>query len=434
MPASGSPESIRISNHAGLRRRSADLLQQDDPSPVYTVIGPTANEENSEGFFGSSSAGTFMQNVSIMVEQRLGGNTADTSRFLQAPGNPPTQSLFTQDRASYHSHEETSLPLRKTADELMRVYWENFHPLFPVLDEQQMQSDYERLFIGQDEIPDQSSLLCLINAVFAVSSQLNPSIAPEARARAAGQYYARAQGLLDVFQKGSVRTVQALLLLSMYCQSSSNAHQCWIFMGLAIRFAQGLGLHLSVTSEQETDIRVRELLRRVWHGCVLLDQVVASTCGRPCGIGTRNSVFVPLPSAIGNGEAPIIDFFNHSVKLCRILHETVYALCSPYVSQVQSLDELYEHYFGHNPNDPVKPSVFDIERDLKRWLESMPDYLKLDVSRQITNSDDASRQTALLRRLSVVLQQQYNSLHCRAQHECIATDFLQLPPRPSTAP
>jgi hypothetical protein len=251
---------------------------------VYTVIGPTVNEENSEGFFGSSSAGTFMQNVSVMVEQRLRGNTAETSRFLQAPGNQHTQTLFAQDQSSGHNYEETSLPLRKTADKLMRVYWEIFHPLFPVLDEQQIREDYERLWTGEGDIPDQRSLLCLINAVFAVSSQLNPNVTPQDRARAAGQHYARAQGLLDVFQKGSVRTVQTLLLLSMYCQSSSNAHQCWIFMGLAIRFAQGLGLHLPLTSERETDIRIREVLRRVWHGCVLLDQVVASTCGRPCGI------------------------------------------------------------------------------------------------------------------------------------------------------
>ena len=415
MPASDSPESIRrLSNHGNQRRLSADAAQPDDSSPVYTVIGPTANEENSEGFFGSSSAGTFMQNVSIMVEQRLRGNVIGSSRFLQAPSDQHTQSLFPHHQPSENSYEEASLPLRRTADELMHVYWEIFHPLFAVLDEREVREDFERLWKSQDDVPDQRSFLCLINAVFAVSSQLNPNVAPQDRARAAGQYYARAQGLLDVFQKGSVRTVQALLLLSMYCQSNSNAHQCWIFMGLAIRFAQGMGLHLPVTSEQETDVRARELLRRVWHGCVLLDQVVASTCGRPCGIGTRNSAFVPLPSAIDNGEdAAIIDFFNHSVKLCRILHETVYALCSPYVSRVQSLDELYDHYFGHNPNDPIKPSVFDIERDLKRWRECIPAYLNLDVLRRSTNDDDATRRPALLRRLSVVLQQQYDSLYCR---------------------
>jgi hypothetical protein len=301
-----------------------------------------------------------------------------------------------------------SLPLRRTADELMRVYWEVFHPLFPILDKQQMQEDYQHLWTGQDEIQDQRSFLCLVNAVFAISTQLNPNTAPQDRAGVADKYYNRAQSLLDVFQKSSVRIVQALLLLSMYCQSSSNAHQCWIFMGLAIRFAQGLGLHLPDASEHETDVCMRELLRRVWHGCVLLDQIVASTCGRPCGIGARNSVAVPLPSSNDMAEpAATIDFFNHSIKLCRILHETIYALCSPLVSRVQSLDELYDHYFGHNPHDPSKPSVFDVERDLKRWREGMPDYLKLDAPSQNLNNDNASRQSAQLHRLAVVLQQQY---------------------------
>jgi hypothetical protein len=294
-----------------------------------------------------------------------------------------------------------------------------------------MQEEYERLWTGQDEIQDQRSLLCLVNAVFAVSTQLNPNTAPQDRARLAAQYYTRAQNLLDVFQKGSIQNVQALLLLSMYCQSSNNAHQCWIFMGLAIRFAQGLGLHLPDASERETDIRMRELLRRVWHCCVLLDQIVASTCGRPCGIGIRNSAAVPLPSSSEMAEpTAIIDFFNHSIKLCRILHETVYALCSPLVSQVQSLDELYDHYFGYNPHDPSKPSVFDVERNLKQWRESIPDYLKLNNSGQTANNDNESHSTALHHRLAVVLQQQYDSFTIAMCHNHASQLTLsQLPPR-----
>lgn len=427
LPNGGYPEFIRGADRVGLHRPSVDLSQRSDPSPVYTVIGPTANEENSEGFFGSSSAGTFMQNVSIMVEQRLHGNKTSTSRFLLAPGDQRIRPFYAQHQSADFDHEAITLPLRRTADELMHVYWEFFHPLFPVLDERQMEEEYERLWTGNDEIDDPKSLLCLVNAVFAVSCQLNPNITPQDRARLAAQYYARAQSLLDVFQKGSsLRIVQALLLLSMYCQSSNNAHQCWIFMGLAIRFAQGMGLHLPDASERETDLRMRELLRRVWHCCVLLDQIVASTCGRPCGIGIRNSAFVPLPSSSEMTEpTAIIDFFNHSIKLCRILHETVYALCSPMVSRVQSLDELYEHYFGYNPQDSSKPSVFDVERNLKRWRESIPDYLKLNNSGQSSDADNGRHSMALHHRLAVVLQQQYDSFHhCRAPSTHISTDAV----------
>lgn len=43
-------------------------------------------------------------------------------------------------------------------------------------------------------------------------------------------------------------------------------------MGAAVRTAQSLGLHLPETSAEVEDERERELWRRVWYGCVLMDR------------------------------------------------------------------------------------------------------------------------------------------------------------------
>lgn len=259
----------------------------EDSSPIYTVIGPTERGPSKEGFFGSTSAGTFMQNVSLVVEQRLNGSATPSISFLSAPDNVhcarSVRISTSSDQTATIDKAQICLPLRKTADELLQVYWQLHHPTFPILDREEVQIDYERLWTDVDDIRDLRSFLCLINAMFALSSQLNPSTSPSDRARIAAPYFNRAQDLLDVFQKGCLRSAQTLLLLCMYCQSSSNAHQCWAFMGLAIRACQSLGLHVAHTSEREPDGRRREMLRRVWHGCVMLDQIVSSVSGRPCG-------------------------------------------------------------------------------------------------------------------------------------------------------
>jgi hypothetical protein len=46
--------------------------------------------------------------------------------------------------------------------------------------------------------------------------------------------------------------------------------------GLATRFAESLELHLPETSANAPSVGQRESLRRVWHGCILLDRYVAS--------------------------------------------------------------------------------------------------------------------------------------------------------------
>ena len=247
-----------------------------EPSPVYTVIGPVASEENHEGYFGSSSAGTFMQNITAMVEHRLRGSANTPRQFLHQPEGQRMKSFFPPSDGRKPEDEEITLPLRRTADELMHVYWEVLHPTYPVLDPEKIRNEYESLWTNEYDIPDQRQMMCLVNAMFAIAAQLSPNTPSAGRSRIGAQYYHRARSLLDVFEKGSLRTVQALLLLSMYTLSSSDAHQCWILIGLAIRMAQGLGLHLCDSSERAPDPRTRELLRRVWHGCVLLDQIVAS--------------------------------------------------------------------------------------------------------------------------------------------------------------
>ncbi len=59
-------------------------------------------------------------------------------------------------------------------------------------------------------------------------------------------FYARAKSLLsfDMLGRGSIGLVQALLLMGQYLQSTESSGLCWNVVGLAIRVAQRIGLHL----------------------------------------------------------------------------------------------------------------------------------------------------------------------------------------------
>lgn len=72
---------------------------------------------------------------------------------------------------------------------------------------------------------------------------------------------------------GSIQVVQALMLMAQYLQTLTLSNKCWVVVGMAIRVAQGIALHLDVAGESQAR---REERRRTWYACVLLDRQVLS--------------------------------------------------------------------------------------------------------------------------------------------------------------
>jgi Fungal specific transcription factor domain len=175
---------------------------------------------------------------------------------------------------------EYELPSRRTADNLLRIYWESVYPIFPFVDRQEFETIYANIWSGAPSESDESLHICTLNVVFALASQYSETITSNDHPPTAGKFFDRAQDLLnlDLWSQGSVELIQCLLLMAQYLQSANSLHQCWMVGGLATRMAEGLGLHLPEMSEQASSTREREHLRVIWHGCVLLDRYVAQLC------------------------------------------------------------------------------------------------------------------------------------------------------------
>lgn len=133
---------------------------------------------------------------------------------------------------------------------------------------------YDANWAGEPCESDESLMMCTLNVVFALASQLSETLPPKDREPTGRRYFERAQELLtlDLWDLGSLQLVQCLLLMSRYLQSTDAAHPAWTITGLTIRMAEGLGLHLPETSAAIQNLSQRELVRRVWHGCVLMDR------------------------------------------------------------------------------------------------------------------------------------------------------------------
>jgi hypothetical protein len=64
--------------------------------------------------------------------------------------------------------------------------------------------------------------------------------------------------------------VQLMLLRGFYLLRTPHADRCWITAGIAFRVAQAVDLQSATTTAASNQLD-REMRRRVWYNCVLLD-------------------------------------------------------------------------------------------------------------------------------------------------------------------
>lgn len=163
------------------------------------------------------------------------------------------------------------LPPRRTADHLVGLYFKYVHTLYPWLHEPSFRDQYEALWmIPPGTTNDDDPLFyCLLNLVLALGCQFSTLF--ESSIHSSDTFFNRAKTLLgfSIFDVGTLQVVQALLLMGGYLQSTNRPNRCWNVLGMGIRVAQGLGLHI----ERNTgDLIERETRRRAWWGCVLMDR------------------------------------------------------------------------------------------------------------------------------------------------------------------
>lgn len=353
-------------------------------------ISPEEEGRGSHDHFADSSATSFMNQVMRTINEQ--SRSPAVERPSSSISAQVQSSLLIPRITNQKPSLDYVLPPRKKADELLETYWQLVDPLYPFLDKAEIMSAYNSMWIGEGPGYDEPTFLCLLNAIFCLACALAESIRPEERSASAGVFFLRARELFDfdIVRHPTVLTVQCLLVLGQYLQSTNEPQECWTFVGLAVRAAQSLSLHQSSRTDHVQNIEKRDLLRRIWHGCVLMDRALAMTFGRPTMISSQAAVAVPPPRAHRDPatcycsgaslsqEAVPTDhhFFLESIKLYEILNDILLALYSSPSKQDLGMDP-YEIYFSHaNGTNPA--AIFDLDRKLLRWSCDLPIHLRTD--------------------------------------------------------
>ena len=162
------------------------------------------------------------------------------------------------------------LPARKVADHLMAIYLTREYVNLPIFNLPNFESKYVALWTGEDLLDDLVVFRGMLNMMFALGSlTTNPINQNEA-----STYFIRGQNIIRLggLEGKDISHIQAYLIASQYLLAINNTAAAWNSVGLAVRIAQSLRLHLSSGSQYLHRREERELARRLWHSCMIMER------------------------------------------------------------------------------------------------------------------------------------------------------------------
>lgn len=272
------------------------------------ILLPTAGDEPSSTTPGDPSPSRciqprnfeeMMMPIAREMEKRNGSSaelpTPSATSMLMAWPEPSTTTPCTCHWSLGALHG--NLPLRKDADALVEIFFARHARIYPVLHQQKFMLQYERLWdshastqasskpcVGLCTQKSKGKLLpTLVNLVLALGSLFrSPSL--EDNALRAEPFYRVAEetNLVQMMDdEVNFELVQAGLLMGIYLQTTERYSKCWNLVGLTIRMAQNMGLHLEAVEARRRGLLPPDssqfdagMRARLWYGCVILDTYV----------------------------------------------------------------------------------------------------------------------------------------------------------------
>ncbi|KXH56079.1 hypothetical protein CSAL01_07445 [Colletotrichum salicis] len=392
---------------------SRPSAQSSTTNAVQSASPSSRNEGDGDAIYGPSSNSSFLR----LVTQAAGPRSLTTKPPEEPAGLEPEEviptvlgfAITTQPKSPDTLPDPVMLPERWLADSLLRSFWDFVHPVFPILHRPSFTASYEAVWQPSQNRPpnrDYKDIVfhATLSIVLALGCQRTDQVSVSEQVRLANRFYKQSVKLVsvDTLDHSSLQLVQLFLLRGVYLHYTQYADRCWNTVGVALRVAQGLGLHSRGDGPASSESQLkREMRRRVWHCCLTLDRLTATTFGRPVLVSRQYSVPPPEPiddeylSESSEGLQPperpsYLAFFVHSVALFDVLNEILakfytdgeYALDKTpdslsHVLQLSSkLDEL-----GHSFPTYLREGVdlTQLEEELRGCLQMQANILKSRV-------------------------------------------------------
>ncbi|KAF1963092.1 hypothetical protein CC80DRAFT_105298 [Byssothecium circinans] len=278
-----------------------------------------SNQSRATGFVGKNSEVEWFRALRL---QEKSEEEAASSRLPPAARTGPSSTggtaeqvnsvSFYQDNASIDLDvyvEPYELPAPEVAEHLLAVYMDKVHDNFQILPKKLFQDQCYRYFKTSQEGGTASRLnpkwQAIVNLIFAIGAKYtHVNTGWQANHEDHLIYQARARSFgwnnTTLTQHPDLPQIQVAGLLAFYYLSVGQISRAWVVVGMALRFAQALGLHVR-NEDPSASASKREVLVRIWWSLYSLDRHLSVITGRP-SIIVDGSCSVPLPIPLPSDE------------------------------------------------------------------------------------------------------------------------------------
>ncbi|ORX88661.1 hypothetical protein K493DRAFT_76650 [Basidiobolus meristosporus CBS 931.73] len=285
---------------------------------------------------------------------------------------------------------ESNFPSQETKDKLIEVYFTRSHPYFPVFNKARF---LERLNSGE-KIPE-----VLMNAIFAVGCVLEGLTVfktPEISRSATVYFFKEAKSALDKqYTTSNLHTIQGLLLMSF------NPMGGWLFLGIAIRMAQDLGLHRNLESENLDPIE-KQNRKLAWWGCVIFDRFHSALGGKPLAINEED-FDTTLPLELNQGElSPEINrsirFLAQSVRMTMLISKIIQTI----------------YVLRGDGRIKASSNLWSLNKSLSDWEASIPPEFRVDYHSRTISTPHGSLLHTFYQYSVILLNRPFIPIHNNA--------------------
>ncbi|SCO27227.1 related to transcription activator protein acu-15 [Fusarium fujikuroi] len=289
-------------------------------------------------------------------------------------------------RANTRQHSQGSqvsdgsdLPSKEVGDKLIEAYYARVHPKHPFLPRKRVLSLHEaRLELVPAHKAVRSEVMwsrcdyATLQLVYAIGARYLQLSNDDDHYSSPKRHYACAMADADsIFATGSLESLEAMLLLTIYQLRSPTGPGVWWMIEITMRYCIDNGLHRQATNIPPT---LDERRKRIFWTTYMLERSIARTMGRPHSISDRD-IDVPLPANIddelGTDEA-ILAAISESKQ-----HPSQITTLTPaiHIFRLQLIDSKISYTVCRVDKDvsAIKPHKVDrLRQALEEWKATIP--------------------------------------------------------------
>ncbi|KAI8934733.1 hypothetical protein NX059_008423 [Plenodomus lindquistii] len=336
------PSNIESDTHASQDSRDHIVEHNDSELDIDSLglLDENLHEDDrarATGFVGGNSEVQWLRTVALSPVERSDEDAARATARCKAscvPGREQVSSF------SYWADGENvcldvyvdpyELPQPEAAERLLQCYMLKVHDSFPILSKTNFLHQYQVYFraLQNGNAPRLSPRWqAILNLVFAIGAKYSHLVKASWRADERDhliyQARARAFGLDEstLTSHADIPQIQSLGLLAFYWLSVGQVSRAWTVIGIALRAAFSLGLHVR-NGDPSATAGKRETLVRTWWSLYSLESTLSIMTGRPSVI-VDSYCSVPLPIPVP--EDKISDEIEATYRVRRGSATTLYA-------------------------------------------------------------------------------------------------------------